>query len=75
MAYRKYSRSNNFTKKKRNFNRKKKRTSFATHRKDVTSLAFKMGCVQRGLNNPDSQISACYNAGLERTPREKKSLY
>ncbi len=38
-------------------------------------LAYNMGQVQKGLNNPDSQISASYDAGLNRQGKQRKPLF
>lgn len=52
---------------------KSKRTSFT---KMIKDFAYKLGQVNRGLKNPDSQISASYNSGItEREKREKKPLF
>jgi hypothetical protein len=62
---------NNYGKGKGRFNSKGK-TSYS---KKMTSFAYQMGCVQRGLKNPDSAISASFKAGENHVARQKKSLY
>lgn len=43
---------------------------------EVTDFAYKLGCVKRGLKNPDSAISAAYSRGQEGSkPRVKRSTY
>ena len=59
-------------KKKSNRRFKKKNSSRA---KTLTTLAYNMGQIQKGLKNPDSAISASYESGLNRQKREKKSLF
>ena len=44
--------------------------------KELTTLAFKMGQVKRGLENPESRISSAYNRGKTKpTKKQKKSLF
>lgn len=57
---------------KRNKRRRNKKQSYT---KKMTSLAYQMGQVNRGLKNPDSKISASYNAGLKKKAKEKKPLF
>ena len=52
--------------------RNKKRVSRS---KTLTTLAYNMGQVNKGLKNPDSRISDSYNAGLNRVKKDKKSLF
>ena len=58
--------------KKYNGGNKSKRNN---HAAEVKHFARLMGCVERGLKNPDSQISASYNAGKNKKTSSKKSLY
>lgn len=37
--------------------------------------AYMHGLLKRGLSNPDSRISASYNAGKNTVNRKKKSLF
>ena len=39
---------------------------------ELTSLAYKMGQVQRGLQNPDSRISSAYGRGATKPEKRKK---
>lgn len=39
---------------------------------ELTSLAYKMGQVQRGLQNPDSKISSAYDRGKTKPEKRKK---
>ena len=39
---------------------------------ELTSLAYKMGQVQRGLQNPDSKISSAYDRGATKPEKRKK---
>lgn len=42
---------------------------------DLKDLAYKMGLVKRGLNNPNSQVTEAYNRGLVKPEqKEKKTL-
>ena len=59
------SRANSRTKSRRTT----KRTSMSS---ELTSLARKMGQVERGLKNPDSKISSAYNSGLTKPEKRKK---
>lgn len=52
-----------------------RKTKKSDRAKQMRELAYNMGCVERGLKNPDSQISASYNAGKNKTKKVKKSLY
>ena len=53
--------------------RRTRKNSFSASLRD---FARKLGQVQRGLQNPDSQISASYNYGLEKHSRKpKKTLF
>ena len=63
--------------KKRNYgSRRTKRTSRrGKHASEVKHTAYLMGCVERGMKNPDSQISASYKAGQNHVTKSKKSLY
>ena len=45
------------------------------HASEVKHTAYLMGCVERGMKNPDSQISASYKAGQNFVTKSKKSLY
>ena len=55
--------------------RKRKRSKKQSFSKKMTSLAFSMGQVQRGLKNPDSRIRSSYEAGLNSSPKAKKPLF
>lgn len=58
--------------KQKKFNSKKKNA----RAKELTTLAFKMGQVKRGLDNPNSRISSAYNRGKTKpTKKQKKSLF
>ena len=46
-----------------------------SYEKDIKNFAYKMGCVQRGLSNPDSQVAESFNAGKNKTPQKKKPLF
>lgn len=51
----------------------KSRTTRKTSKSsELTSLAHKMGQVQRGLQNPDSKISSAYNRGITKPKKRKK---
>ena len=67
-------RSTSYSRKRRNsFSRSKGRVR---RRNDLTTLAYKMGQVNRGLKNPDSLIAESYNRGATKPhKREKKSLF
>ncbi len=55
---------------------KKRKTSTRTKKSDKAAelrrLAYKMGQIERGLKNPDSQISASFERGKERKPSSKR---
>ena len=55
--------------KKRRNNKRKSRSS------ELKRLAYNMGQVEKGLKNSNSQISSSYNAGLNRTKKQKKPLF
>ena len=61
----------------RYYGKKRHRRSrgFTNNANDMRGFAYKMGCVERGLSNPNSQISASFNAGKEKVARERKPLY
>lgn len=65
------------SKSRTNSRSKSRRITRKTNRSsELTSLAYKMGQVQRGLQNPDSLIKESYdrgNAKLEK--RKKKTLF
>ena len=43
--------------------------------RELTDLAYKMGVVQRGLSNPNSQVSDAYNRGKTKpVAKQKKPL-
>lgn len=42
---------------------------------EMRRFAYNMGCVDRGLANPDSQISESYSAGKTAKSRKRKTLY
>lgn len=65
MAWNNNNRNNN-----RNYSKKK--GSFS---KRMTNLAYQMGQVQKGLENPKSQISRSYNNGLHSVGSEKPTLF
>lgn len=56
----------------KNYNSRQKRSDRASR---LRKLAYDMGQVQKGLKNPDSQITASYNAGINKQKKEKKSLF
>lgn len=56
-------------------NSRNKNTKNNDRVKALKKLAFDMGCVQRGLKNPNSQLTSSYNAGLTKTKKEKKPLF
>ena len=60
--------------KQRSNSRSKSRTNSRkiNRSSDLTSLAYKMGQVQRGLQNPDSKISSAYDRGKTKPERRKK---
>ena len=61
------------SKSRTNSRTKSRRTARKTSRaSDLTSLAYKMGQVQRGLQNPDSKISSAYDRGKTKPARRKK---
>lgn len=62
----------NGSKNRREGNPQQKKTSRAS---ELRKLAYNLGQVQKGLKNPDSQISASYNAGMNKQKKEKKSLF
>ena len=66
-------RPTSYSKKRRgNFSRTKRRT----RRNDLTTLAYKMGQIERGRKNPDSQISESFNRGATAPQkRAKKTLF
>ncbi len=68
MSYKNYGRKNNWN--NRNTGSKKQ-----NHAKEVTKLAYLLGCVERGRKNPDSRISASYEQGKNYAEKQKKSLY
>lgn len=49
----------------------KKRKTRAERGRELTSLAYNMGLVKRGLDNPDSRISKAYARG--KTKPEQRS--
>lgn len=55
--------------KKRRNNKRKSRSA------ELKRLAYNMGQVEKGLKNSNSQISSSYNAGLNRTKKQKKPLF
>lgn len=61
--------NNNYRKKRSRNNRKVSRAT------KLKRLAYNMGQVEKGLKNTDSQISASYNAGINRTKQKKKTLF
>lgn len=42
---------------------------------ELTRFAYNMGQVQRGLKNPDSRITASYDAGKNSVEKKKKPLF
>ncbi len=40
--------------------------------KELKSLAYNLGRINKGLSNPNSQISESYNKGKENAGKEKK---
>ena len=42
---------------------------------ELTTLARKMGQVERGLKNPDSKISQAYNQGKSPKARKSRTLF
>ena len=40
--------------------------------KELKSLAYNLGRINKGLTNPNSQISESYNKGKENAGKEKK---
>ena len=60
----------------RNFRRNRKSgNDRLTSPKSLKRFAFQFGLVTKGLKNPDSQISASFNDGLDRKKKEKKPLF
>ena len=50
--------------------------SKAQYAKNLTSFAYKMGLVQRGLNAGDTKVADAYNKGKEKSaPVKTKPLY
>ena len=56
--------------KKKSYGKRKK--SFS---KEINALAYKMGQVEKGRKNPESQIYESYNNGLNKTAKTKKPLF
>ena len=57
--------------KKRRINSKQKNKA-----KNLTALAYDMGQVNRGLENPDSKISVAFNRGKTKpSKRPKRTLF
>ena len=56
--------------KKKSYGKRKK--SFS---KEINALAYKMGQVEKGRKNPESQIYESYNNGLYKTAKTKKPLF
>ena len=54
------------------YGNKKRKNKQKNFKKDVKSLAYKLGVVQKGLKNPNSQITESYNAGLNSAKKENK---
>ncbi len=55
---------------------RKRKTNNKNRAKQLTSLAYDMGLVGRGLKNPDSRISSAYNRGMTKpSKRQKKTLF
>ena len=58
---------------KRNYGKKQnKKPNRAT---ELTRLAFLMGQVERGRKNPDSRITASFDAGKNSVEKKKKPLF
>lgn len=55
--------------KKRNGNKKGGKRNNA---KELKSLAYNLGRINKGLSNPNSQISESYNKGKENAGKAKK---
>lgn len=60
---------------RRNNKRNKKNKKGISRATQLKRLAYNMGQVEKGLKNSESQISDSYNAGLNRTAKQKKSLF
>ena len=61
--------NNNYRNKRRKNNRKVSRAT------ELKRLAYNMGQVEKGLKNSESQISASYNAGVNREKSKRKPLF
>ena len=46
-----------------------------SYSKEMNALAYKMGQIEKGRKNPDSQISESYNNGLNKAAKKKKTLF
>lgn len=56
---------------KKNYRRKRSSRSV-----EIRRFAYNMGCVQRGLDNPDSLISSSYSAGKDgKYGKNRRTLY
>ena len=55
----------------RNYRNKRK----VSRAKTLTTLAYNMGQVNKGLKNPNCRIADSYNAGLNRVKKERKPLF
>lgn len=54
------------------YGRKNKKNKKKNFQKEVKDLAYKFGVIQKGLKNPDSQITDKYNAGLNSAKKQSK---
>ena len=73
MAYRNFNAKRNYGKRyypKKNFGRKRTRKYT-----EVEKLAYRMGQVKKGLQNPDSLVCASYERGLNSQAKPRKALF
>ena len=60
---------------KKNNYKAKKRPTRKSSRSELTSLAYKMGQIERGLKNSESAISVSYNNGKTGASKKSRSLF
>lgn len=54
--------------------KRNKRKTRAQKDKELRILAYKLGQIEKGKKNPDSQVHESFNKGFEAEKREKKPL-
>lgn len=58
---------------RKNYNQRSKRKNKNSYSgSEIKRLAYLMGIVNRGLNNPDSAVTESFNRGLKEPSKTKK---